>query len=119
LEGCGDILRFASLGTTEQESGTQFKVDYIKPNGAIGLYYPDWVAVQENNDVQINWIIETKGRIWEGTELKDAAIKDWCGNISEQTGMTWRYVRVNQVDFENINASSFSNLLDSLPVNSA
>lgn len=37
-----DILRFASLGTTEQgESGTQFRIDYLKPSGAIGFYRPD------------------------------------------------------------------------------
>lgn len=31
-----DVLRFAALGTTEQgESGTQFRVDYLKPSGAI------------------------------------------------------------------------------------
>lgn len=30
-----DVLRFASLGTTEQgNSGTQFRVDYLKPSGA-------------------------------------------------------------------------------------
>jgi hypothetical protein len=37
-----DVLRFASLGTTEQaESWTQFRMDYLKPSGAIGFYYPD------------------------------------------------------------------------------
>jgi type III restriction enzyme len=36
-----DVLRFAALGTTEQgESGTQFRVDYLKPSGAIGFYHP-------------------------------------------------------------------------------
>ena len=47
LDTAPDVLRFASLGTTEQgESGTLFRVDYLKPSGAIGFYYPDWVAVQ-------------------------------------------------------------------------
>jgi type III restriction enzyme len=65
----GDVLRFASLGTTEQgESGTQFRVDYLKPSGAIGLYHPDWVVVQKTKAGEVNWIIETKGRVWEGTE---------------------------------------------------
>ena len=40
-------LRFASLGTTEQgDSGAQFRVDYLKETGALGLYHPDFVAVQ-------------------------------------------------------------------------
>jgi type III restriction enzyme len=114
LERCDDIIRFASLGTTEQESGTQFKVDYIKPSGAIGLYYPDWVAVQKMDQGDVNWIIETKGRIWEGTQFKDASIEEWCRNVSEQTGMRWRYIRVNQADFEKVIASNFQDLVDKL-----
>ena len=71
LEQGSDVLRFAALGTTEQgESGTQFRVDYIKPSGAIGFYHPDWVAVQEADDREVNWIIETKGRVWEGTRQR-------------------------------------------------
>jgi len=31
LKRCSDVRRFASLGTTEQESGAQFRVDYLKP----------------------------------------------------------------------------------------
>ncbi|MBI2191403.1 MAG: DEAD/DEAH box helicase family protein [Planctomycetes bacterium] len=107
---CDDILRFASLGTTEQESGTRFKVDYLKPSGAIGFYYPDWVAVQEYGDSEINWIIETKGRVWEGTEAKDAAIEDWCKKVSDQTGEEWRFLRVNQTDFGQGNFLSFAHL---------
>jgi type III restriction enzyme len=75
----GDVLRFASLGTTEQgDSGTQFRVDYLKPSGAIGFYHPDWVAVQETSAGEVNWIIETKGRVWEGTTAKDDALHAWC-----------------------------------------
>ena len=25
---------------------------------------------------------------------------DWCERVSEQTGQTWRFARVNQADFE-------------------
>jgi len=96
-----DVLRFAALGTTEQgESGTQFRVDYLKPSGAIGFYHPDWVVVQKTKAGDVNWIIETKGRVWEGTEAKDEAIRDWCERIAEATGTAWRYVRVNQVEFD-------------------
>ncbi len=70
-EKVDDVVRFASLGATEQESGTTFKVDYLKPSGATGFYYPDWVAVQQTKNGKNNWIIETKGRVWEGTKAKD------------------------------------------------
>jgi hypothetical protein len=101
LDAVPDVLRFASLGTTEQgESGTLFRIDYLKPSGAIGFYYPDWVAVQRAGQGEVNWIIETKGRVWEDTAAKDAAMRDWCTRISQQTGQRWEYARVNRSDFE-------------------
>ena len=101
LNNASDVLRFAALGTTEQgASGTSFRVDYLKPSGAIGFYYPDWVAVQRELDGQIiHWIVETKGRVWEGTAEKDAAMWEWCRRITRATGDTWKYIRVNQPDF--------------------
>ena len=101
LDKAQDVLRFASLGTTEQgESGTQFRVDYLKPSGATGFYHPDWVAVQKTDKGDLNWILETKGRIWEGTEAKDDAIAVWCERITEQTGKLWKFFRINQAGFE-------------------
>jgi type III restriction enzyme len=101
LDTAPDVLRFASLGTTEQgDSGTPFRIDYLKPSGAISFYYPDWVVVQQTDQGEGNWIIETKGRVWEGTEAKDAAMRDWCARVSEQTGATWTYARVDQSGFD-------------------
>ncbi len=101
LDNAGDVLRFAALGTTEQgASGTSFRVDYLKPSGAIGFYYPDWVAVQRELDGRIiHWIVETKGRVWEGTAEKDAAMREWCRRVTRATGGAWKYIRVNQADF--------------------
>ncbi|MBI4728588.1 MAG: DEAD/DEAH box helicase family protein [Acidobacteria bacterium] len=108
-----DVLRFAALGTTEQgESGTQFRVDYLKPSGAIGFYHPDWVVVQKTKDGEVIWIIETKGRVWEGTAAKDEALKTWCSRVGAATGKTWRYARVNQADFESRAASALGDLCD-------
>lgn len=107
-----DVLRFAALGTTEQgESGTQFRVDYLKPSGAIGFYHPDWVVVQKAKTGEANWIIETKGRVWEGTTAKDEAIRGWCERVSEATGDAWRYVRVDQADFDARKPASIADLI--------
>lgn len=104
LDEAQDILRFAALGTTEQgTSGTVFRIDYLKPSGAIGFYYPDWVAVQKARDGLVHWIIETKGRVWEGTTekdaAKDAAAREWCQRVSKITGESWKYTRINQSEF--------------------
>ena len=115
LDEAEDILRFAALGTTEQgASGTSFRVDYLKSSGAIGFYYPDWVAVQRDMEGKtVNWIVETKGRVWEGTEEKDAAIRDWCRRVSAVTGNEWKYFRVNQIDFRS-DFSTFRQLVVAL-----
>jgi type III restriction enzyme len=107
-----DVARFASLGTTEQgESGTQFRVDYLKQSGAIGFYHPDWVVVQKSASGEVNWIIETKGRVWEGTAAKDEALQNWCNLVTTARGYTWRYARVNQPDFDRARASALEELV--------
>lgn len=114
LDGADDVLRFAALGTTEQDTGTQFRINYLKPSGAIGFYYPDWVVVQEAENGEAYWIIETKGRVWEGTEAKDRAMDYWCKRVSEATGNQWRYLRVNQRDFEKGSWTTLKRLVENL-----
>lgn len=112
LDVAKDVVRFASLGTTEQgESGTQFRVDYIKPSGAIGFYHPDWVVVQKANGEEVNWIIETKGRVWEDTKAKEAAMHEWCARVSEQTKQIWKHARINQIDFNQRRAKTLTELV--------
>jgi type III restriction enzyme len=107
-----DVLRFASLGTTEQgDSGTQFRVDYLKPSGARGFYHPDWVVVQGTPAGEVNWIVETKGRVWEGTAAKDEAIEHWCARVSSTTGAAWRYARVDQTWFEALKPLTLAQLV--------
>ncbi len=114
LDQAGDVLRFAALGTTEQgATGTQFRVDYLKPDsGAIGFYHPDWVVVQRTPAGEVNWIVETKGRVWSDTQTKDEAMKRWCAGISESTGVAWRYHRVNQTDFGCRQGNRLADLVD-------
>jgi len=54
------------------------------------------VVVQEAGGKTVNWIIETKGRVWEGTRAKDEAIDSWCRRVTKQAGEAWRYIRINQ-----------------------
>lgn len=112
LDKAEDVRRFASLGTTEQgESATQFRVDYLKPSGAIGFYYPDWVVIQKTPKGDANWIIETKGREWEGTVAKDEAIETWCTRVTKATGNLWQFRRINQDQFESKEYSTLGELI--------
>jgi len=106
LDGASDVLRFAALA----ESYTRFRVDYLSSTGAIKFYYPDFVAVQQTPEGEVNWIVETKGREYEEVAHKDASIRDWCEKISAQTGQTWRYLKVPQKRFDASDAETFGEL---------
>jgi type III restriction enzyme len=102
-------LRFSALA----EHFTRFRVDYLSPSGAIKFYYPDFVAVQKGkNGKKINWIIETKGQVYEAVAYKEASILDWCKKVSAQTGETWNYIRVDQKVFGDGKFKKFSDLVD-------
>jgi type III restriction enzyme len=89
-------MAFASLGTTEQgDSVTQFRVDYLKPSGAIGFCHPDRAVLRRPKAGEVNWIIETEGRAWEGTSAKDEAMSTWCARVRTATGKTWCYAPIN------------------------
>ena len=86
-------------------------MDYLKPSGAIGFYHPDWVVVQKSKAGEVNWIIETKGRVWEGTKAKDDAMNTWCERVSAATGTVWRFKRINQIDFDGAKLASLGDLV--------
>lgn len=98
LDGASDVRSFSALA----ETFTRFSVDYLKPTGAMGRYYPDWVIHQRIDKEDRFWIAETKGREFEGLEQKDAAIVHWCSEVSKNDRNKWGYVRVNQ-DWWNAN----------------
>ena len=97
LNSCMDIEKFAKLA----EWFTRFRVDYLGVNGAIKFYYPDFVAVQTTDKAErIHWIIETKGRELGDVAHKDKSMKAWCEKITEQTGIKWHYLKVQQAVFD-------------------
>jgi len=108
LDRCSDVLRFSALA----EHFTRFRVDYLSPSGAIKFYYPDFVAVQKGKDgKRINWIIETKGQVYEAVAYKEVSILDWCKKVSAQTGDTWNYIRVDQKVFGDGKFKTFIDLI--------
>jgi hypothetical protein len=117
LIASSDRMVFIHVDTSPEqgESGTQFRVDYIKPSGAIGLYHPDWVMVQKTDKGEVNWILETKGRVWDGTAAKDEAMREWCLRVSQATGKVWRFKRIDQPVFEANQSDGLAQLLNDGP----
>jgi len=112
LDRCDDIERFAALA----EWFTYFHVQYLSRNGALKLYYPDFVAVQVTAQSHVHWIIETKGREFDDTDAKAAHMRRWCEEVSRESVEVWRYLKVSQTTFEDFlrggNLRSFQALLD-------
>ena len=113
LDSAKDVLRFDALGTLEQgEFGSQFRVDYLKPSGAIGFNNPEWMVVQSTDEGEINWFIETKGKVFEVSAAKDEVIRNWCERVIVATGSTWRYARINQIEFDMGRAKVLEDLVE-------
>lgn len=65
--------------------------------------------MQKTKGGEATWIIETKGRVWEGTEAKDQALETWWRErVSAASGKTWRYMRINQTAFESMGARALA-----------
>ncbi len=105
-----EIIKFAALA----ETFTGFKIDYFSSRGAIRFYYPDFIAVEKTDKELINWIIETKGREYEDTDRKDAAMKKWCEDVAKETRENWKYLKVPQLDFEAYPYKNFRVLVEYL-----
>ena len=79
------------------------------------LYEKLWKKIfgfLDGDSGEVNWIIETKGRVWESTGAKDEAITEWCARISEEVGAHWCYARVDQQAFQRASFSTLADLLD-------
>lgn len=113
LDDSNDIVKFAALA----ETFTGFKIDYLSTRGAIRFYYPDFVAVQKTSKGVTNWIIETKGREYEDTDKKDAAIVKWCEDISKTLGQDWKAVKISQSLFEKRKYRNFEDLVRAVSAN--
>lgn len=115
LDKSSDVQAFAALA----EQFTRFNVSYLKPSGALGLYYPDWVVKQKvGKDVHF-WIIETKGQVREGVLQKDLAIANWCKQVSEIGKDRWGYIRVDQVWWNGHPCSTFEGVVKGVKAHQA
>jgi type III restriction enzyme len=103
IDKADDIKAFAKL---PEQFG--FCIQYSDTLANIRNYFPDFIAVANDNT---NWIIETKGREDIEVKLKDNAAINWCKTASELTKENWKYLKVPQKEFEELQPSSFEELL--------
>jgi type III restriction enzyme len=91
-----------------------FKLDYVKANGDLSNYIPDFIVRDTDGTV---WIIETKGREEIDLPQKMARLKLWCADATTASaadgGPGFRFLYVDQTSFEKHTPDSFAALASS------
>lgn len=106
LQGAEDVAAFA-----KNYLAVGFKLDYVKADGDLSSYTPDFIV--RTTDGQV-WIIETKGREELDLPQKMARLCQWCLDATEASredgGVTYRFVYVDQQGFEQHTPKTFASL---------
>ena len=88
-----------------------FKLDYVKADGDLSTYTPDFIVRTTDGSV---WIVETKGREELDLPQKMARLNLWCEDATSAShaigGPTYRFVFVDQPSFELHKPTSFAAL---------
>ena len=103
LQAGPDVIRFAKLPTK-----FGFKIQYIANTGNIRHYYPDFVAVDTNGQ---HHLIETKGLEDTNVANKDRAANLWCHNATQLTATPWQFVKVAQVDYNDLAGRTLADII--------
>ncbi len=90
-----------------------FKIDYVKANGELSNYIPDFIVRTTNGTT---WIVETKGRAEIDLPQKMRRLKQWCADATEAGSSEngeYRFVYVDQDGFERHRPRDFAALATS------
>jgi type III restriction enzyme len=96
LESASDVSAFA-----KNYLAVGFKLDYVKADGDLSNYTPDFIVRTTDGIV---WIVETKGREEIDVPQKMARLRQWCADATAASasdgGTNYRFVFVDQKGFE-------------------
>jgi type III restriction enzyme len=100
LDRASDVTKFGKLPLN-----FGFSIAYTDSVGNLRYYYPDFVVVDSDD---VHYLVETKGREDLEVRNKDRAATLWAENATALTGREWRYVKVLQKDFNQLEPTEFS-----------
>ncbi len=107
LDEAPDVVAFA-----KNYLAVGFKIDYVKADGDLSNYVPDFFVKTADGSV---WIVETKGREEIDLPQKMARLKQWCADASAASGAEggpkYRFVYVDQKGFDAHSAKHFMALV--------
>ncbi|MFZ5861568.1 MAG: DEAD/DEAH box helicase family protein [Nitrospirota bacterium] len=89
-----------------------FKIDYVKADGDLSTYTPDFLLKTVDGTV---WIVETKGREELDLPQKMARLRQWCEDATRASqsegGPAYRFVYVDQEGYERNPPRTFASLV--------
>jgi type III restriction enzyme len=105
LDGCPDVTSFGKCYLA-----VGFKLDYVKADGEISNYIPDFIV--RTNDGRVV-IVETKGREELDLPQKMARLRQWCRDVNARASgeAAWDFVYVDQPGYEQFRPGSFADVL--------
>ena len=126
-EGHADGLELAFAAFLEQAPDVQahgknymavgFKIDYVKANGELSTYTPDFLVRTMDGTV---WVVETKGRVELDVPQKMARLRQWCEDATAAAQadsgvpyVSYQFVYVDQESFELHRPTTFAALASS------
>jgi DNA modification methylase len=87
-----------------------FKLDYVKANGDLSNYYPDFLVKLSDRRIVV---VETKGREDLDLPPKMERLRQWCEDINRlQADVTYDFVFVDEESLDRYKPKSFKVLLD-------
>jgi type III restriction enzyme len=96
LEAATDVAAFS-----KNYFAIGFKLDYVKADGDLSNYTPDFIVRGEDRTV---WVIEAKGREEIDVPQKMARLRQWCDDATAASatddGVVYRFIYVDQKSFE-------------------
>ena len=106
LEAATDVSAFA-----KNYLAVGFKLDYVKADGDLSNYTPDFIIRTTDGTV---WIVETKGREEIDVPQKMMRLRQWCVDATAASasdgGTQYRFVFVDQKGFQRHLPKSFAGL---------
>ena len=105
LDKCPDVVSFA-----KNYFAVGFKLDYVKADGNIANYYPDFFVKLTDGRVII---AETKGREDVDVDPKTRRLAQWCEDINtDQSDVVYDFVYVDEDSFREYTPITFQQLLE-------
>jgi type III restriction enzyme len=107
LDAAPDVAAFA-----KNYLAVGFKIDYVRSDGDLSNYIPDFIVRTNDGDV---FIVETKGRVDLDVPRKMQRLAQWCADATAASraegGPTYRFVYVDQEGFGKYRPDRFAALV--------